>query len=298
MTSDHLNIEDREIELFQLMKDKSIEDLFTVVLERPCDEKHAAASQLTVRGGEDVFEKAVEFCNSKDPNIRAEGAHVLGQIGTPGRPFKKEATPILINIFINDSSNIVRASAAASLGHIENKKVIDVLSKYVSDHDAQVRQNVAFALGCYNLASVVNPLVELSKDENEEVRSWATFGLGTCIDFDTNKIRNALFLRLSDENPEVRGEALIGLASRKDHRVLEHLKKELSGLFYGNWSVEASELLGEPELIPYLEKLRKRIISEEEDSFIKEIDEAISILKDIKFKPTNCSTGPANSAGQ
>ena len=279
MNSHNQGSQDREIELFQEMKQKSDEELYLVIIEKNCDEKHAAASQLTTRGGKANFQKAIEFCNSKNPNVRVEGAHILGQLGTPKRPFKKESTPILINLLEHDTNEYARASAAAALGHIENPEVVLVLVKHIADPSENVRHDLAFALGCYNLPEVVNPLIVLSNDPSPEVRSWATFGLGTCVDFDTEEIREALFDRLSDLTPEVRGEALIGLAERKDPRVIEHIKKELSGEFYGDWAVEAAEILKERDFIPLLELLRSRIVHEVEERFIKNIDSAIDSCK-------------------
>lgn len=279
MTSTHKDSQDREFALFQVMKQKSDEELYLVIIENKCDEKRAASSQLIIRGGKANFQKAVEFCNSENPHIRVEGAHILGQIGTPKRPFKKESTPILINLLKFDTNEHARASAAAALGHIENPEVVQNLVKHVADPSEHVRHDLAFALGCYNLPEVVDPLIALSNDPSQDVRSWATFGLGTCVDFDTKEIRQALIARLSDIDPEVRGEALIGLASRKDIRVIEHIKKELSGEFFGNWAIEAAEILKEPSFVPFLDSLRKKIINKVEERFIKDIDSAIDSCK-------------------
>jgi HEAT repeat protein len=275
MTSLKHESQDREFELFQEMKQKSDEELHLVIVEKKCDEKRAAASQLTIRGGKANFKKAIEFCNSKNPYVRVEGAHILGQLGTPKRPFKMESTPILINLLEHDSNENVRASAAAALGHIENPEVVPILVKHVADPSEQVRHDLAFALGCYSMPEVIDPLIALSNDPNQAVRSWATFGLGTCIELDNKKIREALYARLSDIDPEVRGEALIGLAERKDPRVIENIKKELSGKFYGNWAIEAAGIIKEPSFVLLLESLRERIIHEVEERFIEDIDNAI-----------------------
>ncbi|WP_208721367.1 hypothetical protein [Corallococcus aberystwythensis] len=46
---------------------------------------------------------------------------------------------------------------------------------------------------------------------------------------DTPELREALVDRLSEAHPKIRGEALLGLALRKDARVLEPLRRVLEG---------------------------------------------------------------------
>jgi len=261
--------------LFQEMKQKSDEELYEVIRCGLQDEKHAATVQLTTRGGITNFQKAVEFCQSTDPSIRAEGASILGQLGTPERPFREESTPILISLLENDANECVRGAAAAALGHLCDESAIPFLLKSATDHSSEVRFNTAFALGCFDNINVVSALIILSTDLDDDVRNWATFGIGTCLEFDTFEIREALVARLSESDPEIRGEALIGLAKRKDQRVIAPLVCELSGEFHGSWCLEASELMSDPSLYPYLISLRDRIKGEVEDRFIAELDDAI-----------------------
>jgi HEAT repeat protein len=83
---------------------------------------------------------------------------------------------------------------------------------------------VACALGSFpNHPLAVQTLLILTRDPDEDVRNWAVFGLGNLGDADSTEIRDALFARLNDSNEEVREEALVGLAKRKDTRVLPAL---------------------------------------------------------------------------
>ncbi len=74
----------------------------------------------------------------------------------------------------------------------------------------------------------IESLMILSQDTEALVRDWTTFALGTQIDLDTEQIRIALVNRLDDPDDDTRGEALVGLATRKDERVIAALKTELS----------------------------------------------------------------------
>jgi HEAT repeat protein len=71
-------------------------------------------------------------------------------------------------------------------------------------------------------------LIALTGDTDDDVRNWAVFGLGNLGDGDSVEIRNALFSRLDDSNKNIREEAMVGLARRKDQRVLPALIAALS----------------------------------------------------------------------
>jgi HEAT repeat protein len=101
-------------------------------------------------------------------------------------------------------------------------------------------------------------------DPDSDVRDWATFGLGTQSDADSEVIREALFERLADTDEDTRAEAAVGLAKRKDVRVLPVVLEELGRDVYGVLYEEAaSYLLGLDEVKPkdweswrYVEELR------------------------------------------
>lgn len=274
---------EKDVALFQQMKDKSDDELHNVILEGNSDEKHAAASLLTTRGGVANFHKALEFCISADPAIRDKGAFVLGQLGAQvgrhERPFSQESAPILIELLENDEDEDVRASAAFALGHLINPIAVPYLIKHANDKSAEVRHGVAFALCSFGGQDVADILIVLSADPDRDVRDWATTALGSFLEMDTREIRDALVARLGDEDDEIRGEALIGLAERKDERVIEPLKRELSGEFWGSWCLEAAELMADPAFYPLLLSLRERIASEGEERFLSDADRAIAACK-------------------
>jgi HEAT repeat protein len=108
-----------------------------------------------------------------------------------------------------------------------------------------------------NNGAAIKALIELSRDKDSDVRDWATFGIGTMIDTDTHEIREALLARVTDPDDDTRGEALVGLARRKDERVLEPLINELTGESVGLLAIEAAEELGNPRLGPALLSLKE-----------------------------------------
>ncbi len=73
----------------------------------------------------------------------------------------------------------------------------------------------------------IRKLIELTRDENPDIRNWATFGLGNIGDKDIPKIREALFERIRDRDKDTRYEAMIGLAKRKDIRIVGIIQSEI-----------------------------------------------------------------------
>ena len=69
-------------------------------------------------------------------------------------------------------------------------------------------------------------------DNDKDVRDWATFGLGVLGKADSPEVREALLRNLSDTDEDVSEEAMVGLAKRKDLRVLPSLLQVLE-----RWSV-------------------------------------------------------------
>ena len=78
------------------------------------------------------------------------------------------------------------------------------------------------------------------EDADADVRDWATFGLGVLGDQDTPEVREALFNRLNDQDVDVREEALVGLAKRRDTRILPDLISALEQSSIGGRVVEAA----------------------------------------------------------
>ncbi len=123
--------------------------------------------------------------------------------------------------------------------------------------DVIVRRAVAYGLLRHEAPEAVAVLIELSRDADDEVRDWATFGLGSQVEADTPTVRQALWERVGDEHYDTREEALLGLALRRDTRVLDPLLEVLAGDEVGRLAVEAAEALGDGALLAVLKELRQ-----------------------------------------
>jgi hypothetical protein len=136
-----------------------------------------------------------------------------------------------------------------------------------------VRFAVVFALAGYEDELAIKTKIEMSSDKDELVRDWATCGLGW-IGVDTPEIRAALLARVADKDEITRGEALVGLARRKDQRVIEPLIKELERCLdaeHGYYSVEAAEEFADARLLPALMRLKESAAYRNDTRFDKAI---------------------------
>lgn len=98
-------------------------------------------------------------------------------------------------------------------------------------------------------------LIDWSRDPDSEVRSWATGALAARND-DSENIRSALLSRVNDIDFDTKSEAMVGLARRRDMRVLPYVRQALADERVGELFIEAAGYLADADLIAPLENLR------------------------------------------
>ncbi|MFN6571298.1 HEAT repeat domain-containing protein [Dendronalium sp. ChiSLP03b] len=220
-----------------------------------------AVSILHFRGNQEVFAAASKLCASQNPQERELGADILGQLGIPDRTFPDECLAILLKLLECEQNADVLNSIAVAFGHLHDARAISSLVRLKNHPCSSVRYGVVFGLLGYEDKLAINTLIELSSDQDDEVRNWATFGLGSQIETDTTAIREALYQRFMNENTEknyeIYAEALVGLAKRKDSRILTRLIEELSSDYVGLLAVEAAEEMADSRLYPALMQLKQ-----------------------------------------
>jgi HEAT repeat protein len=227
-------------------KEKTVSELFaeTLVGEYDDDNPWDAVWALIKIETPEVFETAVEFCNSVEPLKRARGLNILAHFGCytsmkgQSDPHIDERIAIALD-HLSDESEMVVESAAWALSHMRGKRAVNGLLTLRHNANANVRHAVAAGLVGEVTPEAVDALIELMQDSDDDVRDWATFSLGQDgIDgqiLDLPKIREALRSRLADTHEDTRKEAIWGLAKRKDPEglriLLEHLDADqwLSG---------------------------------------------------------------------
>ncbi|BAY20082.1 hypothetical protein NIES21_59520 (plasmid) [Anabaenopsis circularis NIES-21] len=232
---------------------------------------------LRMRGSNEELVEASKLCQSQSPKKRSLGVDILGELGIPQRTFLTQCGDILLNLLSNESDSNVLASIGFAFGHLNDARSVEPLVKLKNHPNVDVRMGVVSGLMSQSDELAIQALIDLSSDENEDIRNWATFSLGSQIETDTPAIRDALLTRIiletsEDETiAEIRGEALLGLALRKDERVISPLIAELESDCVGRLAVEAAKEIGDAKLYPALIKLQQWW-----DLDIKLLEEAIS----------------------
>ncbi len=167
--------------VFQALKHWGSKPLFSLLFDEDYIVRSAAARELQTRGEQETFHNLKDQLTDSRGYVREIFAFILGQLGTPERPFKQESIPLLMNM-LDDDDDEVRAASVCALGHLFSHDMpedVEVrLSSMVDDSAEDVRGCLAFALGnssgSRNTVDVLNQLVQ---DDNKEVRSWAETGL-------------------------------------------------------------------------------------------------------------------------
>ncbi|MGH2770927.1 MAG: HEAT repeat domain-containing protein [Actinomycetota bacterium] len=218
-------------------------------------------SALHRRGGREVMDRAVELLDSEKAGDRSLGADILGQLGVPAKPFLEERLSKLTELLERETEAEVLASGATALGHLGHLGALDALLQLAQHPSAEVRFSIAGALpSCLGKPEDergIQALIELSNDEDEDVRDWAVFGLGSQVDANSAAVREALYSRIDDVHEDTRDEALVGLAHRRDERVIEPLLARLSSDEVGPLNVEAAREIGSPRLYEALVNLKE-----------------------------------------
>lgn len=238
---------------------RSIDELFLAALCEP-DEDRAwdAVAALHWRGSREILDRALSLCGSACAFERRVGAEILGQLGVPERSYPEECRRMLIHMLESDEDPAALRAAMIALSHHDSAQAIDAALRFRDHPDADLRYGVVWVLTGLDAPRAIQGLIHLTRDSDVRVRDWATFGLGSQTDADTPELRAALFDRLADEDGATREEALVGLAARKDPRVLPMLRDELvheDGV--GPLVVEAAGLIGDSSLLPLLLPLRE-----------------------------------------
>ena len=248
---------------------RSTQELISAALTEPDDDK--AWERITLlhyRATREVFDAARALCRSACPIERKLGADILGQLGVPDRVFPRESFAVLARMLPSESDEEALAAICTALGFQELPEAIPLLVPLKGHPTFNVRWSVALALSGWEDPRAVAALIELSEDEDADIRDWATFGLGTQIDLDTPAIRDALAARLDDPDGPTCGEALLGLAKRKDSRVvgpildaLEEIRqpKKMPPKFdiRSDLVFEAAKEVADPRFLPLLLTVRR-----------------------------------------
>lgn len=170
--------------LSRALKDYSVSDLFIMLSGREPILTPIICRKLQIIGGMEVFDKASKLSQEKRHEDREIAAFLLGQLGTPKRPFAEQSVSILKKLLRDDYFE-VRAMAASAIGHLwlgedSPQSVCELMEEMVTlafDSEPHVRDNIAFSLAFYKSEQSVKVLHKLAEDISPDVRDSAQWAL-------------------------------------------------------------------------------------------------------------------------
>ncbi|MGV0921412.1 DUF5724 domain-containing protein [Empedobacter falsenii] len=240
---------------------------------------------LRSRPSQDLFEKCVELINSNDQKKKIIGIDILAQLGKDKRPFRKETLKIYFELLNSETNENVLFSILSGISFNEkelNKKQINKICSFQNSNSDLIKQGIVNALGFIENEKAIDVLIKFSKDKANHIRSWATFYIGQ-VDFDNESIREALWNRINDKHQETRMEAIIGLAKRKDNRIIEVIKQEIIKDDFGSMLFEAILETENKDFIPILQQEleESKHIETINPDWIKGLEECIDDLQKL-----------------
>jgi hypothetical protein len=218
--------------------------------------------KLQSLGNRYTFSIAKELCLSKKKSNQLAGINVLCQLFTTSNPgkensykriYRRESINV-IRTFVNNRDEDILCATIYGLAHLHANNINQLVGRYSTHKNPEIRFAVAFALARDQSNAAINKLIELTKDKDPDVRDWATFGLGNIGEKDTPVIREALFQRVGDRDKDTHYEAIIGLAKRKDARIIGVIQKEIESKQPWGYIFEA---ITEYPMRQYLPALKK-----------------------------------------
>lgn len=255
---------------------RSTEELIQLALSAPEEdddfrqERWYFIDLLQCRGSREIFDRALMLTQSSNPEERRLGINILGQLNVAGRTIPDNGVTTLVNLLDHEFDPLILQDICIALGHLNDPRSIEAQLRFCLHPDWEVRCGVVNGLSGQTDERAIAALIALSADVHPQVRNWATFGLGSLLEIDTPAIREALYQRLLaeevkvDETAEIYGEALVGLARRKDERVLPQLIQELTSKRVSALAIEAAEAFADSRLYSSLLQLQTWWDSESE----------------------------------
>ncbi len=236
---------------------RSVDELVAVALRGNLNEREQALWALRYRATREVFETARKLSGDTDPHAKRLGVCILSQLGVPDRVYADESTAILLQLIEQgEKDESLLEAICYGFGHLRATAGIEQLARLKNHQSSQIRVAVVNGLMCQTNQLAIKTLVEMTADTDAAVRNWATFALGSMVDINAPSVNDALLHRLEDPVDDIGEEALLGLARRRDGRILSHLQKKLSSNSVSDHSVEAAKELGDQSLLPLLRSLK------------------------------------------
>ena len=273
----------------------------------PVKRRAAALALAHRRNSKAVFRDCLRLASGGDPLLREQAAVILGRLRYPDSAQGKEkwltATGLLRELALNDPGAYVRAEALRAFMYcgMETVDFLEITERASRDASSTVRAFAAALIAPLpHCPGVEQTLLRLLHDKDGVVRDWAAHAVystacmlrhgGDDPVYDTPEIRDALLRLTGDSHEPVRFESLRALGALRERRVAPALRTVLSSEDEIDYDLaEAAGDLGDPALIPVLEKALERF----GDDTWQTVKEALERLRGENFVPGEEHDTPA-----
>ncbi len=139
--------------------------------------------EFHIRPSREVLEIGLSLVRERKAVARASGYLILGQLGSPDRPFRDDSMPEIMRGIELEKSPSVRCAIAYAIGHLApprvfHEQIIDTLLHYLDAKSKSLRVAVAFAVAGLSLSDRLDQLVKrLLADGEQDVREWVEISL-------------------------------------------------------------------------------------------------------------------------
>lgn len=139
--------------------------------------------EFHVRPSREVFEISSALIHDKRARAREAGYLILGQLGSPDRPFRDASMPLIMQGLELERLVSVQCAIAFAIGHLVppkalHGKIIDGLLLYLDGNRKSLQVAVAFAVAGLSISDQLNRLLEkLLSDGNKDVKEWVEISL-------------------------------------------------------------------------------------------------------------------------
>lgn len=199
------NQRDRMVALAQLRDvepDDAVPLIKKVLYDKSLQIRSMAVFALGVKPTAESYSLLLGLLEDEDYGIRADAAGAMGYLQD------QRAFEPLVRLFYEDTSWLVRFSAAVSLGNLQNPEAKAVLEEALESEEVVLQQAAIAALGEINSVDSLEKMLNFAQSDDWLVRQRLAEALGN---FSTEKSISALNYLKKDAHPQVSKAATISL---------------------------------------------------------------------------------------
>lgn len=142
-----------------------------------------AVQKIQLLPSHHTFKMTTQLLYNARAQLRESGYLILGQLGTPERPFKNESIPYILNGLANEKRTTVQCAIACAIGHLQppiwsHSEIIKGFYKYLDYDKESIREMIAFGISGLSDSKELNRLIKrLLNKAGRNTKEWLEVSL-------------------------------------------------------------------------------------------------------------------------